>query len=246
MTERELFSELCREDLALHGTDGDSIGTYNEKRLHRILKRFITEDANCYEVKIGRYVADVLLDGNIFEIQTGSFRSLSDKVRYYLENTEYTVNIIHPIICEKQLIRADKDTGEIIKVSRSPKRERATDALAQMYFVREHVPNERLCVSLLHVAAEEYRFSEAQRYRKKGRYDNDLRPTALVDETVLCSLDDLRALIPEELYGVEFSTAEFERTTKLSGRNRYYALATLCDLGIVKKRAEGRRSFYRI
>lgn len=242
--ERELFAQLCRDDLYLHGADGDSIGTYNEKRLHRILKRLVCDDASCYEVKIGRYVADALCGSDIFEIQTGSFRSLSDKVRFYLDNTDYKITVIHPIICEKQLIRADRDTGEVIRRSRSPKRERSSDILPQLYFLRECVPNERLCVKILHVKAEEYRFSEAQRYRKKGKYDNDLRPTELVGETVLRTLDDVRALIPESLCEKNFSAADFERETKICGRNRYYALTAMCELGILVKKAEGKRSFY--
>lgn len=248
MTEREieLFSELCRTDLALHGTDGDSIGTYNEKRLHRILKRLITDDADCYEVRVGKYVADVICGSDIFEIQTGNFRTLADKVKFYLENTDYTVTVIHPIISEKRLIRADKETGEVIRSSRSPKRGRPSDALAQLYFLCDLVPNERLCVRILHVTAEEYRFSEAQRYRKKGRYDNDLRPTAIVGETVLRTLDDIRALIPEELFGGEFTAADFERATGLRARNRYYALAALCDMGLLQKRIEGKKIFYRV
>ena len=108
------------------------------------------------------------------------------------------------------------------------------------------MPNERLCVKILHVKADEYRFSEAQRYRKKGKYDNDLRPTELVGETLLRTLDDVRALIPESLCEKDFSAADFERETKIRGRNRYYALTALCDLGIIFKRTEGKRSFYSV
>lgn len=245
-SEKQAFAALCAAECASVPTGADGIGTYNEKRLHRILKRFITEDEACHEVKIGRYVADVLCENRIFEIQTGSFASLADKLRFYLENGEYTVTVIYPIICEKRLIRADKDTGEVIRSSRSPKHGRPSDALTQLYFIRNLIPNGRLCVRVLHIAADEYRFSEARRYSRKGRYDNDLKPTALLDETVIRGLDDVRALVPPELFGKEFTPSDFESATGLRGRNRYYALAALCGLGTAEKRTEGRRLFYRM
>lgn len=244
--QNEIFSQLCEEDLALHSSDGDGIGTYNEKRLHRILKRLITENAECYEVKVGKYIADVLERGRITEIQTGCFRTLTDKIEFYLNSTELDITVLHPIICEKKIIRADKETGEIIKISRSTKKERPSDALAELYFLKNLVPDDRLTVRLLHVGAEEYRFSEMRRYCREGRYDSDLRPVAITGETVLRSVEDWKGLIPEELYGVEFSASDFERATRLRGRRRYYALSALVDVGILKERAEGRRRLYKV
>jgi hypothetical protein len=243
---KEKFEELCRADLLVRGADADGIGTYNEKRIHRILKRLITENAECYEIKLGRYVADILLDGTVFEIQTGSFRTLSEKVKFYLEHTDYEVCIVHPVISEKTLIRAERDTGEIMRVSRSPKKGRQSDLLAELYHIADMVGNERLCVRVLYINAEEYRFSEPQRYRRQGRYECDLRPTELVGETVLRTLDDWRALIPKELCCGEFSTAEFEKSTHLSGRNRYYALNALLGTGLVSRRTDGKKNFYRV
>lgn len=244
--ERESFARLCCADTVMNVFDGDGIGTYNEKRIHRILKRFITEDASCYEIRLGRYVADVICDGVIYEIQTSSFRTLSDKVRFYLENTELSVCIIRPIVVNKLLQRVDRDTGEILRSSRSPKKGRESDVLPELYHLKDLVGNDRLSVRLLLVNAEEYRFSEAMRYRRKGRYDCDLRPVELVGDRILRGLDDWRALLGEELFDGEFSVADFERVTRTSGRNRYYALEALRSVGVIGKRAEGRRNYYRI
>ncbi|MBO7309875.1 MAG: hypothetical protein J6U86_00600 [Clostridia bacterium] len=244
MTEQDAkrFEQLCRYDLLLHGSDADGIGTYNEKRIHRILKRFITENAECYEIKIGKYFADVVKSDGIFEIQTGSFRSLTNKVEFYLQNTDMNVYIIHPIISEKRIIRAERDTGEVLKVSRSPKKGRPQDALAELYHIGKYVSNDRLYVCLLYIEGEEYRYSEAQRYRRKGRYDNDFRPTAITGITVLRSTEDWRSLLPN-VEG-EFTAADFERAVRLHGRKRYYALSALCDMGMISRRTEGKRHYY--
>ena len=245
-SEKEVFLDLCRADLRMNVFDGDGIGTYNEKRLHRILKRFITEDASCYEIKLGRYVADVVFGGVIYEIQTASFRTLSSKIRYYLENTDLSVCIIRPVIIQKSLIRAERDTGEVIRVTRSTKKGRPSDVLPELYHLTQSVFNERLSIRLVLVNAEEYRFSEAQRYRRKGRYDCDLRPTALEGCVELSCLDDWRALIREELLERDFSASEFEKHMRISGRNRYYALEALCSVGIIEKKVQGRRTYYTV
>ena len=85
----EEFHRLCLEDLVISENDGDGIGTYSEKRF---------PDADCYEVKVGNYVADVLCDGHITEIQTTAYAKLAPKIRYYLENTDYTVSVVMPLI----------------------------------------------------------------------------------------------------------------------------------------------------
>lgn len=244
--DKKRFGGLCKDDLIMHGTDADGIGTYNEKRLHRILKRYVTDDANCYEVKVGKSVADILEGGRITEIQTSAFRPLEKKIGSYLNNTELSVTVIRPVISEKTIVRADKETGEVMYSKRSPKHERDIDVLPQMYYLRDFVKNTRLEVRLLHVSVEEYRFSERMRYRREGAYDKDLRPTALLSETVLCGVDSYRKILPVSLWDKEFTVAEFSSVTKLKNRNLSLALAFLTYVGIFERRMEGRKYFYKM
>lgn len=244
--DREKFSRLCSEDAYMHGKDADGIGTYNEKRLHRILKRYVTENAECYEVRVGGNIADVLENGRITEIQTSSFRPLEKKISSYLENTDYSVTVLCPVICEKMLIRADKDTGEVMKAKKSPKKGRVSDVLPNLFYLREHISSPRLEVRILLINAEEYRFSERMRYRKAGAYDCDLRPVEIVSETVLTDTESYRQLVLSQLGEEEFTSAEFGKITRLQGRRQSLALAFLIQSGLVNRRAEGRKYIYSI
>ena len=244
--EKSKFDGLCRDDLFMHGTDADGIGTYNEKRLHRIIKRYITSDASCYEVKVGKSVADVLLDGRVYEIQTSSFRPLERKIENYLENTDLDVTVIRPIVAQKTIIRADRETGEVMYSKKSPKKESLCNVLPQMYYLRNFIKNARVEVRILSVSAEEYRYSERVRYRKSGAYDKDLRPVELFDELSLRGADAYRDALPTALLGGEFTAAEFSKATRLRGRNASLALAFLVYTGIAQKRTEGKRNFYKI
>ena len=228
----------------MHGKDAEGIGTYNEKRLHRILKRYVTDNAQCYEVRVGRSIADVLEGERITEIQTGSFRPLEKKIGGYLESTQYSVTVLCPVICEKTLIRADKETGEIMNTKRSPKKGRAIDMLPNLFYLREYIDEPRLEVRLLLINAEEYRFSERRRYCREGAYDCDLRPTELVAETVLSGRESYRQLLLSELPEGEFTSAELAKITRLRGRRLSMALSFAVQTGLVSRRTEGKKYIY--
>lgn len=240
----EGFHRLCLEDAALSENDGDGIGTYNEKRFHRIFKRFVTDDASCYEIKIGKYVADVLCDGHITEIQTTAYAKLAPKIRYYLEQTDYTVSVVMPLICERLIIRADRETGEVRYTRRSPQKKGLSDAFANLYYLRELLPNERLMVHVMLVSAEEYRYSERMRYRREGAYDRDVRPVDIREEIVLRGKEAYLRFIPQSLKGREFDAKEFGKATGMSGRGLYSALNTLTDMGLLLRRKQGNKYIY--
>ena len=88
---------------ALNADGGyDGIGRLGEKQMHAAIKRFICPDVSCHEIKIDgsegcilkerddddgshekrktrKFVADVLEDGTIYEIQTGSFARITPR-----------------------------------------------------------------------------------------------------------------------------------------------------------------------
>lgn len=244
MTDAERFARLCQEEAEIvERGNGEGIGTYSEKRLHRILKRFVCDDVNAWEVPaVGRYVADVLTEGEITEIQTGAFHPLAKKLRAYLERTEYAVTVIHPILAEKTIFRMDKESGELLYKKRSPKKGRAENSLPQLYRIGELLPSERLTVKVLLIRADEHRFSERMRYRKEGAYDAELYPRELLGCVTLRTLADYEAFLPPE--ADSFTAAEYGKFSKLKGRNVYSALNFFCAVGLLRREKEGNRYRY--
>lgn len=241
--ERERFATLCEREAELaDATAGERFELYAEKRLHRILKDFISEDRATQEQSVGKYTADVLLGDEIFEIQTKSLRPLLPKLSYYLENTEYRVTVVHPILAEKTLIRADRETGEVLSIKKSPKKGRVIDGLSELYWLSSLLPNERLAVLILMIRADEARYSERVRYRKSGAYDSELFPRELLGETVLQSREDYRCFLPEGRS--DFTAAEYAVFSKLRGRKLYSALNALCAVGVLRKEQEGKKNRY--
>ncbi len=240
------FDRLCAEfETTMAQRDSEWIGTYNEKLLHKALKRAICDDENCLEIRVGSYVADVLCDGEIFEIQTGGFYPLAKKIEYLLENTEYRITVVHPLISELLLIRVNGETGEVIRKKRSPKREAPCDILSELYYLRHLVSSERVRFLLPQISGEEYRFSERVRGRKSGAYDAQFFPRRMIGLTEIRMLGDIRAVLPPELRVVEsFDSAYFAKLLKLRGRRLSQALKFLCDTGIAKREKDGRKYIY--
>ena len=240
------FDSLCAEfEKTMAQRDSDGIGTYNEKILHKVLKHALCNDPACLEVKVGAYVADVLWDGEIFEIQTGGFYPLVKKIEYFLENTEHKVTVVHPLISELLLIRMDGETGEVIRKKRSPKKETPASILPELFYLRHIVNSERVRFLLPQISGEEYRFSERVRGRKSGAYDALFFPRRMIGLNEIRGVDGIRAALPAEIRTAEsFDSAAFAKALKLRGRRLSLALKLLCDIGLVCREKNGKKYIY--
>lgn len=243
------FDALCRQWLSIASVrDSEGIGTYNEKPLHKILKRTFSENADAFEVACGTYVADVREEGRITEIQTGGFYPLAPKLAYFLNNTTDEITVVHPVTEMLTIVRIDPETGEVLRRAKSPKKGRARDVLPELWYLREVFPHDRLTVVIPLIEAEEYRYSERMRHRKKGAYDAQFLPLSVREWVEIRTLKDVRALLPEGLAAEEGFTAEaFGKAMGLpKGRRRTIALAFLTAKGLATREKKGKAYVYRL
>ncbi len=239
--DKERFETLCEKYGEGYYTR-DSIGTYKEKRLHVILKRLVTNRPECYEVKVGKYVADVFCDGHITEIQTGSLYPLRDKLDYYLNKTDFSVTVLHPVIASKRIIRIDKETGEILRCRRSPKRIKSGEIAQELLRISEFVKNDRLDIVIMYISADEYRYSdEAVRHRKSGKYDSELFPRELLREEAYCGAESYRYLL--EGCPSVFTAKEYGAIKGMAGRPLYGTLNLLRAVGLLSRRKRDARVY---
>lgn len=245
MISAERFEALCAEYVGL-GFEDVSIGTYNEKRLHMMLKRLVCDDPSRYEVRIGKYIADVFEDGHITEIQTGSLYPLREKLAYYLCETEYSVTVVKPVIASKRIVRLDRDTGEMIRSRCSPVKVGISEVMQDIFNIAEFVKNSRINIVVLYIFAEEYRYSDEKfRYRRAGRYDSELFARELLRAEEYCGADSYAFLLD----GCEntFSAGEYGRLKGFRGRALYRTLNLLCAIGLLERTKKDSRSYtYRI
>ncbi len=234
------FSRLCHEELSRE-KERDGIGLLEEKRLHSILKRWVSDDFETHEQKITgqgekprRFVADVLTkDDEIFEIQTADLYPMQKKIEFYLSETDHTVTVVHPLIGKKEILWMHPETGEITK-ARSPLREGVLHGVAQLKAFIPYLDTPRFRLIFPVIEAQEYRLQDGWgKGGKRGSHRYELLPRALIEVYRLSTREDFCAHFPE--VPAEFTAKEFGKSTRLRGYDLYDALAVFEGLGIIEK-----------
>lgn len=233
------FARMCEAAMREGRTQGEAgIGTLQEKRLHQILKHFICDNEDYHEVGVAdtRYVSDVRIGNLIFEVQTGAFYPMKQKIAHYLANTDCVVTVVHPIAVTKWISWIDPKTHEISPRVRSPKKGRPEDLLPQLYCLIPHLQNPRLRYQLLFLEVEDFRFLDGRRSRdrKKGSTKYERIPLSLVGELELNSIADFARFIPECL-PKHFTVKDFSKLTRLRGRDAYSAVRVLTAMGFFEE-----------
>ncbi|NMP38463.1 MAG: hypothetical protein GX051_10155 [Clostridiales bacterium] len=224
------FQNAC--EMILNGErERSGIGTLSEKTLHAVLKMYFEPDNESREVKIGRYVADIVGENGIIEIQTRGFDKLRPKLAAFLDCTNVT--IVYPIPRVKYLRWINPETGELSEKRKSPKTGRFYDAFGELYKIKPLLkdPNLHLCLVMLDVT--EYRYLDGwSNDKKKGSSRCERIPDALIDELYINSIADYRMLVPAPLPEL-FTAKEYARAAHLTIGRARTALNVLSFVGAV-------------
>ena len=228
--DKERFREACH---AICGSvpSRNGIGVLSEKTLHSVIKRFIEPNEALQEVKVGGYYADIKNDDGIFEVQTRSFNRLRAKLTSCLETEKVTV--VYPIPATKRLIWIDAQTGELTAPRKSPKRGSYFDAFPELYKLDMLIANESLCVLLLIIDMDEYRYLNGwSTDGKKGSTRYERYPIALADSLMRTTKEDYEGLLPSDLCS-PFTSKEFAAAAKIRLKIAQTVLTVLSKRGAI-------------
>ncbi|MCR5625416.1 MAG: hypothetical protein K6G11_09315, partial [Lachnospiraceae bacterium] len=196
------------------------------------VKNFYEPDEACQEIKIKRFVADILRDGEVIEIQTRAFNNLRKKLDAFLP--DYPVTVVHPIIYQKNIHYIERESGEIVEVRKSPKKGTAFDAFREIYKIKMYLKNENLSIVLLFVNAEEYRLlNKNPKYKKTRTERYDRIPTGLVGEMLLKSPEDYASILPENL-PEEFTVRQLSKCAHITRGTAGIVANVMCDMGAIE------------
>ncbi len=249
---RITFAKLCHEEL-MREKERDGIGLYAEKRLHSVLKRWMYDDFTAHEQKvpkrdgkISRFVADILTpQGEIIEIQTGDLYPLVRKIGFYLEETDLSVTLVHPLVAKKQVHWLDPETGEIKETVRSTKRDTVLSGIALLKPFALYLGNPRFSLFFPFLELDEYRLLDGWKKNPKRRsHRYELLPTDVTDTVRLRDTSDYLARFPADL-PTQFVAKTFSKYTRLRGYALYDALAVFEALGAIARIGkEGRATLF--
>ncbi len=213
-----------------------NIGTYKEKKLHRILKLYFEEDTAYHEVPYAGFIADIKRENRIIEIETSGFTGLREKLEAYLP--ECHVTLVYPVAASRTVSWIDPESGEISPKRKSPKKENVYDLLFECIYILDYLSNPNLTIAGVCMEMQEYRMLDGwSRDKKRGSHRYERIPTDLFEIITLSRREDYEALIPAECR-TDFTMPQF---CKAIGRNQYTGRAImkiLIKLGLVVQKGK--------
>lgn len=237
---RAFFYQVCLES-TLKEHERFNIGTYKEKQLHRILKRYFEPDPTYHEVSYAGYIADIKRERNVTEIETSGFSGLGDKLNAFLP--ECRVNLVYPVPYIRYISWIDPESGDISKKRRSPGKRSVYDALFEMIRIRPYIAHPNLCVTAALLEVEEYRMLNGwSRDRKKGSERYERIPTDICKIVAFQTNRDFADSIPQECRG-EFTVAEFSAAARVTARTAQAVVRVYEERGIVRRTGKRGRAY---
>lgn len=230
--DKQLFQEVCSmiidQDIERSG-----IGTLSEKTIHAVLKTYFSPNSLNHERKVHSYVADILKDDQIIEIQTRNFNLLRKKLEAFLP--EHKVTIVYPVSHTKWLCWVNEETGEVTKPRKSPKVGSPAAIFPELYRIKNYLNHPNLSLHIVMLDVEEYRLLNGwSSDKKRGSTRNDGIPVNFADEIILKESSDYLQLLPDNL-PKQFTTKDYKKAAHVSQNNAWTALNILSYLNVIKQ-----------
>lgn len=233
------FEWAC-DVISQQGRERTSIGTLSEKSLHAAIKLYFEPHGDCQEISIGGYVADIVGENGIIEIQTRNFSNMKKKLSCFL--LAVPVTIVHPVIVNKTVVCMDESTGEITSKRKSPKHGDIYSALEELWGIREFLNDEKLTICLLMIDAREYRiygrdvpkYGRKKQRSPKGYFKSDRIPTKLHDEIYIKGREGYSVFIPDGL-PEQFTVKDFAACAGIDEYKARWAAHLFREIGVLEK-----------
>lgn len=226
------FRQACEKIINMERAK-NGIGTLGEKTLHAVLKQYFEPYEANHETKIGGFVADIVGEDGIIEIQTRGFDKLRRKLEVFLSVA--SVTIVYPIAKTKWLSWIDIETGEITAKRKSPKIGKPFEIFFELYKIKSFLthPNLKFCIVLLDMEESRY-LNGFSKNKKRGSSRSDRIPVEIRDEIYIESLADYIKLIPDTL-PEQFDSKDYHKATGLTLSRAQTALNVLFHIGAVER-----------
>jgi hypothetical protein len=217
------------------------IGTRKESALHRALKFRYAGEAGKTEEALGDYVCDgVTGEGEIIEVQTGSFGPLRDKARDLTALAP--VRIVHPIVVGKQ-IETFGPEGKSLRKRKSPRRGSEWDLFKHLLYAPEIALLPGLSIELALIDVLEKRILDGKgSWRRKGASIAGRELAAWHGSLCLRGLKDYYRFVPFAR-GEGFTVRDLAEKAGIDPGLARKTLYVLAKIGVVKQAGKRGRAY---
>jgi hypothetical protein len=217
------------------------IGVERESSLHRSLKFRYAVSGDLTEKEIGGFVCDGIgKNGELIEVQTGSFAPLKKKIPAF--TAHFRVRVVHPIILTKYIELYD-EAGLLIRRRRSPRSGTIWDLFRSLLYAPELPLVPGLSVELALVDITEKRVADGKgSWRRKGASIKD-REILVWHETVpLEKPRDYRRFAPFKK-GEEFTVKDLAEKARIDTKSARKTLYVLYKMELLKRTGKRGNNF---
>ncbi|MFC2094933.1 hypothetical protein ACFLSW_00630 [Candidatus Bipolaricaulota bacterium] len=199
----------------------------------------MSEPGDTFEVGVGRFVADIVRDSLIIEIQTGSTFPLKRKLHALLKH--HAVHLVIPIARQKTIITVDA-SGSVANSRKSPKRGELLDVFTHLVHLREFLGDANFSIEALLIHVEEVRRPRTTRKcRWKDWEVQERRLVEVFDHVSFHHPGDYLAAIPSNLEE-PFTTADLAHAVgrpRRTAQQIAYCLREMGALAVVDRKRTG-------
>lgn len=216
-----------------------SIGEYQEKAIHFILKNYFECDLDKMEVKIDGMIADICNENGIIEIQTRNFDRLRKKLDVFLE--KYDTTIVYPLIKSKKITWLNSENSADYN-RKSPIHMNIFNAFKELYKIKTYLINKNLHFCFVFVDIVEFKNLDGYGKDKKKKASSFNKLPINISEIInFDSFLDFKNIFDGS--EGEFTSKSLAKMKKIKLKDAQVALTVLSYLGIVEKIGKDGRSF---
>jgi hypothetical protein len=174
------------------------IGTLRETELHAALKRHFARPQDQLEVAVDGYVADIVRDDEVIEIQTHNFAAVRRKLSHLVE--QHRVRLVYPVAQSKWITRVKADRKTVLGRRKSPKHGSLEDVFVELVSLPELIAHPHFTLEVVLIHEDEIRCPRSGRRRRRSEWHVcNRRLLKVVDSVVFVDPSDFRRFIPVDL-----------------------------------------------
>ncbi|MBD3408237.1 MAG: hypothetical protein GF411_19095 [Candidatus Lokiarchaeota archaeon] len=221
-----------------------SIGTLSEYSLHAKLKEVYSQPSDELEADVEGYVADILRNDHVIEVQTKQIAAIREKVIALVKN--YQVTIVHPISIKKWIIKESIDGKEILSRRKSPLKKNIYHLFNELVHVPFLLTNRGIKLEVVLIHEEEVRRHDGKgSWKRKGWSIHDRRLLKIVEKYQFSSPRDLLGLLPMQL-STPFTNRELATLIKVKIGIAQKMTYTLRKMGFIRVAGRKGRSYLHV
>ncbi|MBU3113427.1 hypothetical protein [Clostridium lacusfryxellense] len=175
----------------------NGINIKNEKSLHSSIKQWYVIPGDRFEVKVDKYVIDLVREDSLIEIQTKNFSAIGNKLRNLVKYNK--VMLVHPIAIEKYIVTTD-ESDVVISRRKSPKKGKLMDLFDELIRIPDLMAEDNFMLEILMTKEEEIRCKDGKgSWRRKGISIKDRKLLEVTQKVTFKQEKDFLIFLPDEL-----------------------------------------------